>query len=112
METPDGDQTPKTAETALAAAPGYDALVTDLEIVKQKLESIRSNLSDNPADAEYQANDDVWWAIESVNNGRLLEWQDQSARSTMIFGPSIQCPNCHVMNNPNNPHCHQCHERL
>lgn len=56
------------AQPSRASVSGYDALVTDLEIVKQKLESIRSNLSDNPADAEYQANDDVWWAIQSVDN--------------------------------------------
>ena len=49
---------------------------------------------------------------EEEHMRRLLEWQEQSARSTMVFGPSIECPNCHVMNNPNNPHCHQCHERL
>lgn len=42
--------------------------ITDLEIVKAKLESMRVNLSDNPTGVEYEANESVWWAIVNVEN--------------------------------------------
>lgn len=43
---------------------------------------------------------------------RILDWQDASAKCGMVFGPSIECPICHAMNNPNNAYCHQCARKL
>lgn len=45
---------------------------------------------------------------EKAHLEQLLIWQEQSARSHYILGGSIDCQHCHVSNNPNNNHCHQC----
>lgn len=43
---------------------------------------------------------------------RLLDWQEASAKCTLIFGPSLTCPKCGQENNPNHIFCYVCRAKL
>lgn len=49
---------------------------------------------------------------EQAHLGNLLAWQEMSAKSTIVFGPSNDCQHCGAVNNPNNICCHQCGRRM
>jgi hypothetical protein len=49
---------------------------------------------------------------EQARLAELLAWQEQSAKTSYLFGPSVGCPECHVDNNPNNVCCWHCGRAL
>lgn len=78
-----------------------------VEVNEERMNEMKGFIGTGPSIENLMPTPEESFALQS-----LLEWQEQSAKSNYIFGPSIACPKCHVENNPNNAACYQCAEQL